>query len=70
MTDILKDKIPIKIKVELWLDIDRDVWLEKIANGYEINAYLNDMIKHVSMSPHLFRDHDRPVITAIKYEDN
>lgn len=69
MTDILKDKVPTRIKVEIWLDIDLDLYLEAVESGTEPMKVLYRAVKGITLkSKPIIADYDRLEITAIKYE--
>ena len=73
--NILKDKIPTKVKVEVWMEIDHDIFFEKLDEGIKPSRLLNEaaaklVVRLPYPSGNIFQDYDRPVITAIKYEDD
>lgn len=73
MLQILKDKIPTKVKIEVTLEIDRDLWMESIESGTDPNVLLNKAASALHLittkpSADIFRDHDSPIVTAIIYE--
>ncbi len=63
----MKEKlyIPRKVKLEVTLDIDRDVFVEQMRFGYSKSFLLNRIVKETTIGGcKLIHDHDTPIITA------
>jgi len=74
MHEIPNGKIPKQVKIEMTIDIDRDFWVEKIAEGQEPNKLLNKAIEAlILMCPRpsidIFQDHESPTIKDIIIEE-
>lgn len=70
MITIPKGKIPKQIKVEVTLDIDRDVYVEKLCEGWEMNRYIESALKRISCESSIVADiSELSVIKEFIFED-